>query len=140
MAGADKASALVSPSSTGDIIIRQFQPTDAPQVHALLLEGLVYGPGSPYHAAQRGYLSKPVMCFSYLAFALGLGSLAQRNIAIRSAGTALSLMATVAFLYARQSITKWFIGYCATARATDMSDIMACYKIPLSSNDVSPGG
>ncbi|KAJ7640032.1 acyl-CoA N-acyltransferase [Mycena polygramma] len=135
-----KVSTLVSPSPTGDIIIRQFQPTDAPQVRALLLEGLVYGPGSPYHAAQRGYLSQPVACFLYLAFATGLGFLAQRKIAFRIAGIALLLMTTAAFFYARQSITQWFVGYCATARATDMSDIMACYKVPLSSIGVAPLG
>jgi hypothetical protein len=38
-----RPSPVVLPRPGGDIIIRQFHPKDADQVHALLIEGLVYG-------------------------------------------------------------------------------------------------
>ncbi|KAJ6546179.1 acyl-CoA N-acyltransferase [Mycena vulgaris] len=124
------SSIVVVPRTTGgDIIVRQFQPKDAPQVHALLVEGLVYGPESPRNTALRRNLSSTLSCATYTGFALGLVCLSSTNYVFRFGGVALSFGAAALFFYVRRSITKMFIEYCATARNTDMADISASYEI-----------
>ncbi|KAF7360065.1 hypothetical protein MVEN_00734600 [Mycena venus] len=134
------------PVNSGDIVIRQFQPKDADQVHALLIEGLVYGPESPHNVAQHRNLFGRVSCVAYLGFALGLGCLCRNNIVFRFAGGALTLGATTLFVYMRRMITKMFIHFCARARETDMGDIPHFYDVPLSADSTQssqpqgPGG
>jgi hypothetical protein len=146
-----RPSPVVLPRPTGDIIIRQFQPKDAAQVHALLVEGLVYGrecrellssnyfiklhfnaADSPHNVAQRRNLTGPISCVAYLSFALGLGCLFRRNLVLQIGGAALSLGATALFVYMRRTITGLFVHYCAVARETDMADIPQSYEVPLS--------
>ncbi|KAJ7794930.1 hypothetical protein B0H14DRAFT_2532659 [Mycena olivaceomarginata] len=131
-----RPSPVVLPRSGGDIIIRQFHPKDADQVHALLIEGLVYGPESPHNIAQTRNLSSRISCLAYFGCALGLWCLCSRNIVLRISGGALSLGAAALFIYMRRSITKMFVKFCANARATDMEDICHSYDVPLSVDGV----
>ncbi|KAJ7359837.1 acyl-CoA N-acyltransferase [Mycena albidolilacea] len=126
-----RPSPVVLPRSGGDIIIRQFHPKDADQVHALLIEGLVYGPESPHNTAQARNLYSRISCLAYFGCALGLWCLCSRNIVLRISGGALTLGAAALFIYMRRSITKMFVDFCANARATDMADICHSYEVPL---------
>ncbi|KAF8169966.1 hypothetical protein K438DRAFT_2024527 [Mycena galopus ATCC 62051] len=128
---------MIIPRAAGDIVIRQFQPKDAEQVHALLVEGLVHGWDSPHKEAQRRNLLGRVSCLAYLGAALGTaGCLYSKNFAIRVGGGALALGAAAVFVYMRQCITGIFVKFCAVARATDMADICRSYEVPISANDL----
>ncbi|KAJ6459062.1 acyl-CoA N-acyltransferase, partial [Mycena sanguinolenta] len=123
----------------GDIVIRQFQTKDADQVHALLVEGLVYGPESPRNVAQRRNLLSRISCFAYFGWTVGLSSCFwSTNHVVRITGGALALCATVLFTYRRCAITKMFLHFCATARATDMADIVRTYEVPVSADRMKP--
>ncbi|KAJ7896644.1 hypothetical protein B0H14DRAFT_2678173 [Mycena olivaceomarginata] len=134
-----RPSPVVLPRPGGDIIIRQFHPKDADQVHALLIEGLVYGREThrdplfarnhPHNTAQARNLSSRISCLAYFGCALGLWCLCSRNIVLRISGGALTLGATALFIYMRRSITKMFVDFCANARATDMADICHSYEV-----------
>ncbi|KAJ7240635.1 acyl-CoA N-acyltransferase [Mycena haematopus] len=130
------------PGAAGDIIIRQFQPRDADQIHAMLVEGLVYGPESPRNVAHRRNFVSRISCLAYLGSALGLGCWRySTNPVLRVAGGALVLGATVLFFYKRRAITKLFLHFCANARVTDMADISRSYGVPLSAEGMQgPGG
>ncbi|KAJ7660398.1 acyl-CoA N-acyltransferase [Mycena polygramma] len=127
---------VIVPRPGGDIIIRQYQPKDASQVHALLVEGLIYGPESPHNVAQQRNLTGRISCVAYLGFVLGLGCLWKRNLAAQVSGAALCLGATALFFYMRHSITQMFVVFCATARKTDMADIPTSYDVPSAINGV----
>ncbi|KAJ7909960.1 hypothetical protein B0H13DRAFT_2329769 [Mycena leptocephala] len=118
-------------SSGGDIIIRQFQSEDAPQIHALLVEGFIYGLDSPRNTALRRSLSSPISCVAYLSFLVGLSGLCTTNPALRIGETTLALGAIGVFIYLRHSITKMFVDFCASARATDMADMARSYDVPV---------
>ncbi|KAJ7240645.1 acyl-CoA N-acyltransferase [Mycena haematopus] len=137
----DKTSLLpmVVPRPDGNIIIRQFQPKDADQVHAMLLEGVIYGPESPHNVAQRRNFLSRISCLAYLGFTLGLGCyLCSTNPAFHAAGGALVIGATALFFLRRHSITKLWVHFCATAQATDMADIPRTYEVPLSADGTIP--
>ncbi|KAJ7032904.1 hypothetical protein C8F04DRAFT_639877 [Mycena alexandri] len=122
------------PRPGGDIIIRQYQPRDAAQVHALLVEGLVYGP------LQQNF-TRSISCLTYLGVLFGLGCVWQKNLALRLAGSVLTLGSAALFAYVRKMTTKMFVDFCAKARETDMKDIMHSYEIPHSADAVQgPGG
>ncbi|KAF7351492.1 putative acetyltransferase protein [Mycena sanguinolenta] len=149
---------LVVPRPGGDVIIRQFLPKDADQLHALLVEGVVYGREfarirSPFPELittilkrnrlatwRSGGISSAVFRSSRtVGGALGLGSYVwSTNPAVRMAGGALALCATALFAYRRHSITKMFVHFCATARATDMADIPRTYEVPVSEDGTKP--
>ncbi|KAF7360064.1 hypothetical protein MVEN_00734500 [Mycena venus] len=129
-----RPSSMVIPISSGDIVIRQFQPEDAEQIHALFLEGLVYAPDSAHNVAQHRNLSSRVSCLAYLGFALGLGCLFRNNIAVRVGGGALTLGATALFVHVRRTITKFWVDVCARTRETDLGDITHFYDLPLPAN------
>ncbi|KAJ7767053.1 acyl-CoA N-acyltransferase [Mycena maculata] len=118
------------PRSTGEIVVRQFRPEDAPQVHALLVGSLVHGPDSPRNIALWRNLTNSISCIAYAGLALGLGCLSRRNETFQICGIVFSLGSVLFFIYVRQSITKMFVNFCATALKTDMADIMASYEIP----------
>ncbi|KAJ6467817.1 acyl-CoA N-acyltransferase [Mycena sanguinolenta] len=123
---------LVVPRPGGDIIIRQFQTKDAEQVHALLVEGLVYGPESPRNVALWRNLRSRISCLAYFGWTVGLSSCFwSTNHVVRIAGGVLVLCATALFIYRRYSITKLFVHFCAIARATDMADIVRTYEVPV---------
>ncbi|KAJ7739234.1 hypothetical protein DFH07DRAFT_78715 [Mycena maculata] len=129
---------VVVPRSEGDIIIRQFQCRDAAQVHAMLIEGLVYGPESPRNVALRRNLSSPISCLAYTGFGLGAACFMRQNYIFRIGGAALCLAAATLFICVRRSITKMFLDFCASARKTDMANIPKSYEVPLPLNDVQP--
>ncbi|KAJ7825550.1 hypothetical protein B0H14DRAFT_3145272 [Mycena olivaceomarginata] len=85
-------------------IIRQFQPKDTPQVHALMLEGLVYG-----------------------SFWILFGP----DNVHRLGGAALCVPSAAPFFYSRWSITNFFLEVCAIALKADLADITAAYKLSL---------
>ncbi|KAJ7893360.1 hypothetical protein B0H14DRAFT_2559770 [Mycena olivaceomarginata] len=85
-------------------IIRQFQPRDTPQVHALMLEGLVYG-----------------------SFWILFGP----DNVHRLGGAALCVPSAAPFFYSRWSITNFFLEVCAIALKADLADITAAYKLSL---------
>ncbi|KAJ7706504.1 hypothetical protein B0H16DRAFT_1746955 [Mycena metata] len=129
------------PRPGGDVTIRQFQPRDAAQVHALLVEGLVYGPESPRNAALQQNLTRGISCVSYLGVLLGLSCVWQQDLALRLAGSVLALGSAALFTYVRKVTTKLFVDFCAKARETDMADIMHSYEIPVSADAAQgPGG
>ncbi|KAJ7622863.1 hypothetical protein B0H17DRAFT_1112319 [Mycena rosella] len=134
-------SAVVVPRDNGDIIVRQFEPEDASQVYALLLEGFVYGPESACNTALRKSLFGPVSYATYGGFAVGLSCLFVKERVFQLGGAALCLGAASVFIYMRRCITETFVAYCATARKTDMADIPAYYGIPASADsEQGPGG
>ncbi|KAJ7868687.1 acyl-CoA N-acyltransferase [Mycena leptocephala] len=115
----------------GKFIVRRFQPKDAPQVHALLVEGLVYGPDSPRNTALRRNLNSGVSCATYAGFVLGLGCICScRSSFFQLVGIALCIVSLALFLFVRRSITNMFLDVCATARTTDLADIAAFYTVP----------
>ncbi|KAJ7899271.1 acyl-CoA N-acyltransferase [Mycena olivaceomarginata] len=130
--------------STGTIIVRQFQPRDEPQVHALLIEGLVYGSDSPRNAALRQSLTSRISLVVYTGFAVGIGCFWSSHVILRACGVLLCLFAAALLGYYQRSITKMFVDYCANARKADMADIMDSYELSLSANGLSaqkgPGG
>ncbi|KAJ7146708.1 hypothetical protein C8R44DRAFT_845726 [Mycena epipterygia] len=133
----DKAcpSTVIVPRSGGEIVIRQFQPKDASQVHSLLVEGVIYGPESPRNTALHRNLYSPIACACYAGFALGLGCLCMSNPVFQLGGLALCLGASTLFFCVRTAITKMFVHFCSTARNTDMADIPSSYEIPPSMSD-----
>ncbi|KAJ7660390.1 hypothetical protein DFH06DRAFT_1089716 [Mycena polygramma] len=102
--GTGRPDPVVVPSTGGDITIRQFQPRDAAQVHAMLVEGLVYGPESPHNTAQQRNLTSRVSRVAYLGFALGIACLWRDTLAL-IIGAALCLGAVTVFLHMRHSIS-----------------------------------
>ncbi|KAJ7155218.1 acyl-CoA N-acyltransferase [Mycena filopes] len=134
--------AVAVPRLGGDIIIRQFQSRDAAQVHALLVEGLVWGPESPRNAALRRNFTRPLSCLTYLGVLLGLGCCAlQKKTALRVGGALLALGSATFFAHVRRMTTRMFVTVCATARETDMQDIARTYEIPREAGGVQgPGG
>ncbi|KAJ6458933.1 acyl-CoA N-acyltransferase [Mycena vitilis] len=134
--GTGRPDPVVVPRASGDIIIRRFQPRDAAQVHAMLVEGLVYGPESPHNTAQQRSFTSRVSRVAYLGFALGIACLWRNTLAFRITGAALCLGAVAVFLHMRHSIRKVFNGFCATARETDMADIPTTYDVPISLDGV----
>ncbi|KAJ7155217.1 acyl-CoA N-acyltransferase [Mycena filopes] len=134
--------AVTVPRPGGDIVIRQFQARDAAQVHALLVEGLVWGPESPRNDALRKNLTRPLSCLTYFGVLLGLGCLTlQRNLALRLGGALLALGSAAFFTHVRRMTTHMFVAFCAKARETDMVDITRSYEIPSDAGEVQgPGG
>ncbi|KAF7341536.1 hypothetical protein MVEN_01891300 [Mycena venus] len=135
-----------TPSSGGEIVIRQFRQSDASQVYALLSEGFIHGPGSPQKGAQRRNVTSRMSCLAYAGFMGGLGFLSINSYIPRLTGTALVLGSAAAFFYTRWRINRWFVNFCATARKTDMEDILESYGIPFSADSIhlpeqqGPGG
>ncbi|KAK7057824.1 hypothetical protein R3P38DRAFT_1187537 [Favolaschia claudopus] len=115
-----------------NIVIRKFRPEDAPQLHAMLIEGIIHGPDSPRNNAHRKSLTSRVAFISYIGFALGLAACLYPTsvFPIRLAGAASSLFSIALFVSLRRSITKLFIAFCAAARNGDMKDIDATYASP----------
>ncbi|KAJ7690828.1 hypothetical protein B0H17DRAFT_1064013 [Mycena rosella] len=131
--------AVVDPrSSSGPIIVRQFRPQDAPQVHALLIEGFAYGPESPCNTALRRNWSSRVACATYVGFALGLVCLWNKNPLLRLCGAIFCVGAAGLLVCVRRAIIQMFAVFCATARKTDMADIPASYEVPLSVDGIQP--
>ncbi|KAJ7108395.1 hypothetical protein C8R43DRAFT_1044223 [Mycena crocata] len=141
---------VVVPRAHGDIIIRQFQPRDTAQVHAMLYEGLIYGPESPRNTALRRNLTSRISCACYATFLLGAGcvglsqhthttSTALTRTILKLGGGALCLGATLLFAYVRRTITGVFMHFCNTACRTDMADITASYEIPAEGEEVKQG-
>ncbi|KAJ7613525.1 acyl-CoA N-acyltransferase [Roridomyces roridus] len=132
---------IVVPRTGGDIIVRQFRPSDAPQIHAMLFEGLVYGPESPRNTALRRSLTSPRAYLAYTAFALGLTTLSCSRRDLRLAGGTLCTVSLLFMLYLWRAINNLFVNFCIGARKTDMADIAKSYEIP---DDISaeqgPGG
>jgi len=140
-----KTAPVVVPTVDSDvnIVVRQFRPADAPQVHAMLVEGIIYGPESPRNIALRLSLTSRVACLAYIGFVLGLACLFARDgvLMLRVAGVVLCVGAAVLFGCLRRSITRMFIDFCAKARRTDMADINKTYEVPLSEDETQgPGG
>jgi hypothetical protein len=86
---------------------------------------------SPRNTALRRSLSSPISCVAYLSFLVGLSDLCTTNPALRIGGTAPALGAIGVFIYLRHSITKMFVDFCASARATDMADMARSYDVPV---------
>ncbi|KAJ7863237.1 acyl-CoA N-acyltransferase [Mycena leptocephala] len=131
------------PRSDDEIVVRQFQPGDAPQVYALLLEGFVHGSGSPQEGAQRRNRTSRVSCLAYAGFTVGLGCLSRNTDIFRLTGAALCLGSATVLIHARRRIKRWFANFCATARKTDMANITEAYEIPSavgSPKEQGPGG
>ncbi|KAJ7620326.1 acyl-CoA N-acyltransferase [Roridomyces roridus] len=134
---------VIAPRAGGDIIVRQFRPSDAPQVHALLLEGLVYGPESPRNTALRRSLTRPVALLAYSGLLLGSATLyLSLNPILRVSGITICTASLALLLYFWHSIHIWFINYCLHARRTDMKDITKTYEIPADGSGLEqgPGG
>ncbi|KAJ7668174.1 hypothetical protein B0H17DRAFT_224054 [Mycena rosella] len=113
------------------IVIRQYRAEDAEQVHAILVEGLVYGAGSPRNTALRKALYRPVSFAAVASLIIGLVCLAQiADPAPRLLGAALCLGVAATFAVIHLAITQFFLRLCTIARATDMRNIPAAYDIP----------
>ncbi|KAJ6611243.1 acyl-CoA N-acyltransferase [Mycena sp. CBHHK59/15] len=126
---------IIVPRPTNDIVVRQFRPEDAEQIHTMLVEGLVYGHDSPCNTARQRYLFRPVSYAAYTAIALGALLFAHTlpavpNATLKAVGALLALSGAALILYIRSSATAGFLAFCATARATDMADINASYGVP----------
>ncbi|KAJ7263093.1 acyl-CoA N-acyltransferase [Mycena rebaudengoi] len=137
---------VVVPCLEGDVLIRQFQPQDAAQIHALLVEGLVYGPESPCNATLYAYLFRPISCVAYGLFILGLMLFRQDVYSLKVAACFISLGALALFSSVRYSIIRGYLNVCASAKRTDMADISTTYRVPLAVQDLDstsvqgPGG
>ncbi|KAJ7237166.1 hypothetical protein C8J57DRAFT_1529689 [Mycena rebaudengoi] len=128
--GLGSAKIVVPFSKGGDIVVRQFQPQDALQLHALLVEASSMAVTEcPCNAALRAFLFRPVSFVAYGRLLLGLALLTRPNNVLRTAGIALSLGAVALFLYIRCSITRGFLDICTHARETDMADISSTYGV-----------
>ncbi|KAJ7430932.1 acyl-CoA N-acyltransferase [Mycena galericulata] len=122
---------------SGEVIIRQFRRSDAPQVYALLSEGFVHGDGSPQRAAQRRNRTSLSSCLAYAGIAVGLAFVVLSAklkqsidvITLQLAGEALSLCSAAFLIHVRKRIEGWLVKFCAKARETDMKDIAAWYGI-----------
>ncbi|KAJ7642248.1 acyl-CoA N-acyltransferase [Roridomyces roridus] len=121
---------IVVPRQGGDIIVRQFKPSDAPQVHAMLIEGLVYGPESPRNTALRRSVTSLQAILAYIAFALGLMTLSCSRRDVRIVGGTLCTASLLFLLYLWRAIHNLFVNFCINARNTDMADIAKSYEIP----------
>jgi hypothetical protein len=144
-----------TPSSGGEIVIRQFKPSDAPQVHTLLSDGFVDGctftkkdlflqiilipffaAGSPQKGAQHRNITRPISFLAYAGFLAGLGFMSTASHIHRLTGAALSLSSAALFFYIRWRIKRWFVNFCATARETDMKNITESYGISFTADGV----
>ncbi|KAJ6532875.1 acyl-CoA N-acyltransferase [Mycena vulgaris] len=115
------------------IYIRQYRPSDFPQIRALLFEGFVTSQGSVALVAQRRFLIKPPSLIAYLLGGIGLGLLSRsRSWTSPTAGAgALLCAAGLALLTAIQrAIPKAMAAFCEQALAADMRDISAHYGAP----------
>ncbi|KAJ7835099.1 acyl-CoA N-acyltransferase [Mycena olivaceomarginata] len=110
-------------------IIRQFQPKDTPQVHALMSEGLVHGADSPCNVALRRNVGSRIACICYTLFALGVWMLSGASSLSRAGGIAICISSAALFFYARWSIKNFFLEVCAIALKADLADITAAYKL-----------
>ncbi|KAF8209140.1 hypothetical protein K438DRAFT_1754187 [Mycena galopus ATCC 62051] len=90
------------PSHRFTFTVRQFEPKDTAQVHALLAEGLLHG---------------------------RLWCLCRGSSLSRPSGAALCACSTALFFYVRWSIPNFFAEVCAAALKTDLADIAAAYKL-----------
>ncbi|KAJ7747805.1 acyl-CoA N-acyltransferase [Mycena metata] len=114
-----------------DFIVRPFQPSDTPNIHALLVECLVSAPDSVRNAA----LGRSFISFArYTACGLGLLLLPRWDLDqfhLPVGGVAICLISMALFLVERRSITATFLSECKTAQNTDLADIAAFYKVSL---------
>ncbi|KAJ7142368.1 hypothetical protein C8R44DRAFT_865719 [Mycena epipterygia] len=128
-----------TPSSPGgEISILQFRKEDAEQVHALLLEGLVYAADSPRNVALRRYLYL-LASLLVLTFLLLLVSIHPSTHRAGLLGALIVLCGAAGCAYIYRSITQFFLHLCTAARATDIADISATYGVPLPGQTQSSG-
>ncbi|KAJ7165458.1 hypothetical protein C8R43DRAFT_1164675 [Mycena crocata] len=124
------------PEPEANFVIRPFQPNDMAQIHALLLEGLVYGPDSPRNIAIRRkalFAVGILLSFAGVAFAIG----ALTSTFNYPSHTALLFLAVLpvcavgsAYVYIHTTITRFFLDLYARACATDLADVRAAYGVP----------
>ncbi|KAJ7779685.1 hypothetical protein B0H16DRAFT_723883 [Mycena metata] len=118
-----------------DIYIRQFRPSDFPQVRDLLLEVSVTGKGSVASVVKRGFLFKAPSVAAYLFVGAGL-TLAwklpvEEWISATGVGAATLLaLGCTTFVLLRIWITHAMRGFCEEALAGDMRDIATHYGPP----------
>ncbi|KAJ7628027.1 hypothetical protein DFH06DRAFT_1338852 [Mycena polygramma] len=122
----------MDPEEHRGFVVRPFRPADTPQIHALLLEGLLYGPDSPCTIALHRNLNTRISYLTYAGLSLGiLAILISRSSVTRLTGVLLCAISLALFFSIRRSITNMFLDVCATARGTDLADIAAFYGVPL---------
>ncbi|KAF8191066.1 acyl-CoA N-acyltransferase [Mycena galopus ATCC 62051] len=83
---------------------------------------------------------------AYAGFLAGIGFMSTSSYINWLTGGALSLGSAASFFYARWCIKRWFMNFCATARETDMKNIVEAYGIPFTADGLylpekqGPGG
>ncbi|KAJ7221280.1 acyl-CoA N-acyltransferase [Mycena pura] len=119
--------------SSDGIYIRQYRPSDLPQIRDLLFEGFATSEGSIVDAGRR---RAPFMRTSILAYLLGAAGLflfsqSERRMSVATGVAALLCIAGIAlFVAARREISHFVQQICEDALASDMRDITAHYCAP----------
>ncbi|KAJ7082172.1 hypothetical protein C8R43DRAFT_1052457 [Mycena crocata] len=115
------------------IYIRQYRPSDLPQIRTLLFEGFVTSEDSVAVVAKRRFLFKGPSLVAYLLGSLGLGLIARSaswTSLAAGAGAALCAVGVGIFGYVQRGIPRAMVDFCENALATDMRDIAAHYCAP----------
>ncbi|KAJ7348495.1 acyl-CoA N-acyltransferase [Mycena albidolilacea] len=116
-----------------DIYIRQYRPSDFPQVRVLFLEGFVTGERSVLVTATRNVLMKAPVVAVYLLSICGAALLYSLSHWDSFAGCLAVLLVSFSpalILFLRHTLNKAMKELCDQAFATDMRDISAYYAAP----------
>ncbi|KAJ7158149.1 hypothetical protein C8R46DRAFT_1292206 [Mycena filopes] len=118
-----------------DIHVRQFRPSDFPQVRTLLFEGFVTGEGSVARSVKRSFLTKPPSVLAFLCIGAGLVLgwtlfAAEWTSATGAAAAALIVLGAAVLVGLRVFVTRSMIGFCEDALAGDLRDIPAHFCAP----------
>ncbi|KAJ7743437.1 acyl-CoA N-acyltransferase [Mycena maculata] len=110
------------------IYIRQYRPSDLPQIRLLIFEE-----ASITRAAKRAFLLKPASLIAYILGGIGLGLLSLPDGWCSPAATLGALLCVTGialFTAVRRGITQALVIYCEEALKTDLEDITTHYRAP----------
>ncbi|KAJ7753556.1 hypothetical protein B0H16DRAFT_770100 [Mycena metata] len=120
-----------------EIYVRQFRPSDFPQVRDLLYEGLLTGKGSVRSVVERRFRFRAPSIVAYLLIGVGL-ILSWKSLptewmsgtAVTVISGALVTLGGMMLILLRATIISWMRSICKEALATDMRDIPTHYNAP----------